>query len=116
MNSSDEEASLDEEAPVVVKEEQIEENSEVVKEVKQSKTPKQKAEPKTTETPEPSNEPPKPPICSVCNEEFDTRNKLFEHIKKEGHAVLKPTTGEQPTSHNAAKRNKRLLNKSNKNK
>lgn len=47
-------------------------------------------------------------VCSVCNEEFETRNKLFEHIKKEGHAALKPVDESQPLSHNAAKRNKRL--------
>lgn len=50
----------------------------------------------------------KPPVCSVCNEQFETRNKLFEHIKKEGHAALKPVDETQPLSHNAAKRNKRL--------
>lgn len=50
----------------------------------------------------------KKPICSVCDEEFETRNKLFEHIKKEGHAALKPTDENQPLSHNAIKKNKRL--------
>lgn len=27
--------------------------------------------------------------CSVCGEDFETRNRLFQHIKKSGHAVLK---------------------------
>jgi len=30
-----------------------------------------------------------PLICSVCKTEFDSRNKLFEHIKLEGHAGIK---------------------------
>ena len=46
--------------------------------------------------------------CSVCDEEFETRNKLFEHIKKEGHAALKPAQPDQPLSHNQMKKNKRL--------
>ena len=31
----------------------------------------------------------KPIICTVCNEEFDSRNKLFDHIKEKGHAAPK---------------------------
>lgn len=27
--------------------------------------------------------------CAVCKKKFDTRNKLFHHIKDEGHAILK---------------------------
>lgn len=54
-------------------------------------------------------EPAKPVVCSVCQEEFDTRNKLFEHIKKEGHAALKDQSDpNKPMSHNQAKKNKRL--------
>ena len=33
----------------------------------------------------------KPSICSVCKLEFESRNKLFEHIKAEGHAIVKTT-------------------------
>ena len=46
--------------------------------------------------------------CSVCSETFETRNKLFDHIKKEGHAALKTNEPTLPMSHNATKRNKRL--------
>ena len=46
-------------------------------------------------------------ICSVCNEEFETRNKLFEHIKSEGHAAVK--TAEGNFSHNALKKSRRAL-------
>ena len=52
--------------------------------------------------------------CSVCDEEFETRNKLFEHIKKEGHAALKPAQPDQPLSHNQLKKNKRLAKASKK--
>lgn len=51
-------------------------------------------------------EAPKTTNCSVCGEEFDTRNKLFDHIKQEGHAAPKPQDG--PMSHNALKKNKRM--------
>lgn len=44
-------------------------------------------------------------ICTVCQEEFSSRNKLFDHIKTEGHAAPKL---EKPLSHNAIKKNKRL--------
>jgi DnaJ family protein A protein 5 len=44
-------------------------------------------------------------ICTVCQEEFSSRNKLFDHIKAEGHAAPKL---EKPLSHNAMKKNKRL--------
>ena len=50
--------------------------------------------------------------CTICETEFDSRNKLFDHINKEGHASLKQT--DQPLSHNAIKKNKRLLAKINK--
>ncbi|KAL5597062.1 hypothetical protein BROUX41_006271 [Berkeleyomyces rouxiae] len=30
--------------------------------------------------------------CKVCNEEFDSRTKLFAHIKKAGHATATPVT------------------------
>lgn len=46
--------------------------------------------------------------CTVCDEEFTSRNKLFDHIKTEGHAALKTADSDQPLSHNAVKRNKRL--------
>lgn len=28
-------------------------------------------------------------VCQVCKNQFDTRNKLFTHINKTGHAALK---------------------------
>ena len=28
-----------------------------------------------------------PVTCNVCKHEFPTRNKLFDHIKKTGHAI-----------------------------
>lgn len=30
------------------------------------------------------------PKCGVCNQEFDSRTRLFKHIRDEGHAELKP--------------------------
>ena len=51
---------------------------------------------------------PKPSLCSVCNQEFSSRTKLFEHISKEGHAAPKVIEPSQPLSHNALKKNKRL--------
>ncbi len=72
---------------------------------------------KTQETNEVEQTVSKTSKCSVCDEEFDTRNKLFEHIKKEGHAALKTVdANEKPLSHNAMKKNKRLANKATKNK
>jgi len=58
-----------------------------------------------SKTEAPANEP-KKAICSVCNKEFESRSKLFLHIKEEGHAA--PKLPEQPMSHNSVKRNKRL--------
>ena len=40
----------------------------------------------------------KPSICSICKEEFDSRNKLFEHIKEKGHAIVKPVTNTEAKS------------------
>ena len=53
---------------------------------------------------------PKPSICKVCNEEFPSRTKLFEHISKEGHAATKIVEHDksQPLSHNAMKKIKKL--------
>lgn len=28
-------------------------------------------------------------VCEVCNEVLSSRNKLFDHIKKTGHAAIK---------------------------
>lgn len=30
--------------------------------------------------------------CAVCDEEFESRTKLFKHIKDENHVGLKPAT------------------------
>jgi DnaJ homolog subfamily A member 5 len=53
---------------------------------------------------------PKSSLCKVCNQEFSSRTKLFEHISKEGHAAAKVVeqSTSQPLSHNAMKKNKRL--------
>lgn len=48
--------------------------------------------------------------CTVCLLEFETRNKLFDHINAEGHVSV-PTL-----SYNQIKKNRILLAKSNKNK
>ena len=29
-------------------------------------------------------------VCAQCSEVFNTRNQLFSHIKKSGHAAMKP--------------------------
>lgn len=50
------------------------------------KNPKSAA-PEATEVAAPSNEP-KPARCDKCREEFDTRTKLFAHLKESGHATL----------------------------
>lgn len=78
---------------------------------------KVKDKPTTTETTTTTNtEIPKVYKCSVCQFEFESRNKLFEHIKVEGHAIQKPinASSNEPLSHNAAKRNKRLAKTLNK--
>ncbi|KAF9404883.1 hypothetical protein BGZ94_003894 [Podila epigama] len=31
--------------------------------------------------------------CRICNEDFDSKNRLFEHIKETGHAIAVPATG-----------------------
>jgi len=43
--------------------------------------------------------------CLICNAEFPSRSKLFEHIKKEGHAQLK--TGSAQTKSDAPKKGKK---------
>jgi DnaJ homolog subfamily A member 5 len=53
-----------------IEEETVETEAEIVNEIK-------------------SSEESKPSICSVCKLEFESRNKLFEHIKAEGHAIVK---------------------------
>lgn len=45
--------------------------------------------------------------CSVCQIEFKSRNKLFDHIRTENHAAPKS----EGLSHNATKRNKLLAKK-----
>lgn len=47
----------------------------------------------------------KPSICSVCKKEFSSRNKLFDHIKAEGHAIVK--TVQQPKSKKTKSKNKK---------
>jgi len=39
-------------------------------------------------------------ICSTCNEEFSSRNKMFQHLKESGHAALK----QQPKSKKKGKK------------
>lgn len=61
--------------------------------------------------------------CTVCSKEFESRNKLYQHITSEGHTanklVVEAATAAaaldagldpdgQPLSHNAIKKNKRL--------
>jgi DnaJ family protein A protein 5 len=41
-------------------------------------------------------------VCEICKEEFDSRNKLFAHIKEQGHARLKS----EPAKENKAKKSK----------
>jgi DnaJ family protein A protein 5 len=89
-------------------------NSITKKDNKKTTNPKNQ---ETNETNETESIASKSMKCSVCDEEFDTRNKLFEHIKKEGHAALKTVdANEKPLSHNAMKKNKRMANKAAKNK
>jgi DnaJ homolog subfamily A member 5 len=46
-------------------------------------------------------------ICSVCKEEFQSRNRLFEHIKEEGHAALKETQSTKNSKKTSKKSNKK---------
>jgi DnaJ family protein A protein 5 len=54
----------------------------------------------------------KPVICSVCNQEFESRNRLFEHIKEEGHAApktaSKKATDAKDANPKANRKNKKL--------
>ena len=34
-----------------------------------------------------------PNLCEVCKKQLPSRNKLFQHIKETGHAVLKQQAG-----------------------
>jgi DnaJ family protein A protein 5 len=77
---------------------------------KKKQNKQEKSSENENEEPAESN---KPPVCSVCNQEFESRNRLFEHIKEEGHAILK-TASNQPISHNSLKKAKRMA-KANKN-
>ena len=36
-----------------------------------------------------------PHFCEVCKKQLPSRNKLFQHIKESGHAVLKHQTASQ---------------------
>ena len=68
-----------------------------------------------TSNQENTNNQAKKSICGVCYKDFESRSKLFNHIKEEGHAAPKISTSEQqPLSHNSVKRNKRLANKTKK--
>ena len=53
----------------------------------------------------------KPVICSVCNQEFESRNKLFEHIKEEGHAATKSAPKKAPDANSKAKNKNKKLRK-----
>ncbi|CAE8668599.1 unnamed protein product, partial [Polarella glacialis] len=39
-------------------------------------------------------EPPEGSVCGVCKKDFESRSKLFQHIKATGHALLKPSPTE----------------------
>ena len=90
-----------------------------------SKAKSKKANKKATEKPASmtNNKPVVLLKCTICSAEFDTRNKLFQHISAEGHTANKievsaataaaaldagVTVDGQPLSHNAIKKNKRL--------
>ena len=42
--------------------------------------------------------------CNVCKESFKTRNKLFEHIKEQGHALRVENTNEQGSAKKGRKK------------
>ena len=90
-----------------------------------------KKEQKTSSTS--ANNASRPPIvllkCTVCQKEFESRNKLYQHITSEGHTANKIEVTAataavaldagldldgQPLSHNAIKKNKRLAKLANK--
>lgn len=46
--------------------------------------------------------------CAVCNTDFPSKNKLFEHLKKTGHSVPLPqTSSSQLPQSNSSKKGKR---------
>lgn len=46
--------------------------------------------------------------CNVCKESFSTRNKLFQHIKDEGHALrVENTSDQEQTKHGRKKKGKK---------
>lgn len=51
--------------------------------------------------------------CGVCGAEFPSRSKLFDHIKLEGHAILKnaPQVTEDTSSSKQGKKNKKKKGK-----
>ena len=43
-------------------------------------------------------------VCNVCGEEFDTRNKLFTHVREKGHALAKEGGSKKSSSKKKGKR------------
>ncbi|XP_045158963.1 dnaJ homolog subfamily C member 21-like [Mercenaria mercenaria] len=70
---------------------------------------KQTKKNKKENKPDPSQ---KPGSCGICHEEFQSRSKLFQHIKETGHAMLKnaPDLKEQ-SSQKQGKKNKKKKGK-----
>jgi len=87
-------------------EEQEEEEFFIVRSEEPAKTKKEKKKnEKRAATPVVEDEPGEEKVksCAVCGENFPSRTKLFDHIKKEGHAQLKS----QNTAGNSAKGKKK---------
>ncbi|CAF0968438.1 unnamed protein product [Brachionus calyciflorus] len=85
------------------------EQIEIISQIKQPKKGKLSVKLNQVKSEEKDVDGEKEKICSVCSLEFETRNKLFDHIKKEEHYALKTENETRPLSHNEIKKNKRLL-------
>ena len=49
--------------------------------------------------------------CEVCNKTLPSRNKLFQHIKETGHAMVKPVPAGGNATGSEKKRNKKKRTK-----
>lgn len=65
------------------------EEEEQNQETEQQLTKKQKRKLKEKSKQELRNANPDKPTCAVCHAQFESRTKLFQHIKESGHAALK---------------------------
>lgn len=74
------------------------------KKAKSKKTPGHGSKPPPADSTPPFKGPTIPVVsfCQLCNEQFDSRTKLFQHLRESGHATLKHLPAGDSSAHTTA--------------